>query len=389
MTTLLATAERRRSGAVAMMASAAFWGIGTVASKAVIDQSRASASTMLVVQLVGSVGALTIAAGVLRQSPVGLWRHGWIGMLEPGLAFQFGLAGLTITSAASASVIGSLEPIAIPIVAWVLFRHRLTRRQLGTTLLAAFGAVLVAWAADGHARHVNGDVLVLLGVAVAGVYVVLSERFEDNAPVVALTAVQHTYALALTVVITAALSPFISLQWPVGWWIMAAAGTGILSYAMPFALFLFAVQRLPAVEAGMYLTLIPVFGVAGAVVLLGERITALQLIGSAVVMSALAGAHRSAAPVEPNDRNVTPYVQAPVAQMLLSHCEPDQELPDHVEPDHVLPDQVEPDQVEPDQVLPDQLEPDHVEPDQVEPDHVPPDHVDPFQVPPDQVLPCA
>jgi drug/metabolite transporter (DMT)-like permease len=291
MTTTLATAARRKSGAAAMIASAFFWGVGTVASKAVIDHSRASASTMLVVQLLGSVGALAIAAVALRQSPVGLWRRGWIGMLEPGLAFQFSLAGLAITSAASASVIGSLEPIAIPIVAWLLFRHRLTRHQLAVTLVAACGAILVAWASDGRGQQGTGDVLVLVGVGIAGLYVVLSERFENNAPVAALTAVQHTYALALTVAITAVASPFVSLRWPVGRWILAAAGTGILSYALPFALFLFAVQRLPAVEAGMYLTLIPVFGVAGAVVLLGEHISALQLVGSAVVISALGRAH--------------------------------------------------------------------------------------------------
>jgi drug/metabolite transporter (DMT)-like permease len=292
MTTLLATTERRRHGAIAMIASAFFWGIGTVANKAVIDHSRSSASTMLVVQLLGSVGALTIAAVALRQSPTGLCRHGWIGVLEPGLAFQFSLAGLAMTSAASTSVISSLEPIAIPIVAWLFFRHRITRHQLAITVVAAFGAVLVAWESGGQDQRVAGDVLVLVGVGIAGVYVVLSERFEDSAPVAALTAVQHTFALALTLIITAVASLFVSLRWPTGRWIFVTAGTGILSYAMPFALFLFAVQRLPAVEAGMYLTLIPVFGVTGAVVLLGERTTAMQLVGSAVVIGALSWSHR-------------------------------------------------------------------------------------------------
>ncbi|MFM7425480.1 MAG: EamA family transporter, partial [Elainella sp.] len=53
-----------------------------------------------------------------------------------------------------------------------------------------------------------------------------------------------------------------------------------------------AVQTLPLSIAAQFLSLIPVFGVGGAYVFLGERLTLLQGLGIAIVVAAVAGIAR-------------------------------------------------------------------------------------------------
>jgi drug/metabolite transporter (DMT)-like permease len=98
---------------------------------------------------------------------------------------------------------------------------------------------------------------------------------------------QQTWALGFVVLSGVALSG--GTFWPD----MSAAGmalaaaSGVLNYALPFWLYLSALTRMPVARAATYLTLIPVFGVLGSVVVLGERLTWLDLLGGALVVGAL------------------------------------------------------------------------------------------------------
>jgi drug/metabolite transporter (DMT)-like permease len=279
-------------GPLAMIASAACWALGTTASKAIFDDTSVASLPMLTVQLCASVLVLFVIATALRQPLVQHWRYGWTGLLEPGLAYQLSMPGLALTSATAASVIGSLEPVMVPIVAAALLAHRLQRVQLGITVIATIGAVLVAWSGDGGRHSVKGDLLVLGGVAAAAVYVVLSSKHIIEAPVMALATVQQLWALVLTVAVTLVAtfvtgSDRVAADWPQGWTVAAAGGSGVLNYAIPFGLYLTALRHLDVVEAARYLTLIPVFGVGAATLFLGEPLAGGQLIGAAMVVVSL------------------------------------------------------------------------------------------------------
>src|SRR5262245_58860288 len=104
-----------------MLLSAACWGVGTVMSKGTLIYFPPI--LLLIVQLMASCAVLWIAV-LLSKTPV-KWswasiRHGWIGILEPGLAYVFGLFGLAQTSATSASLISATEPIMTILLAWLL-----------------------------------------------------------------------------------------------------------------------------------------------------------------------------------------------------------------------------------------------------------------------------
>lgn len=63
--------------------------------------------------------------------------------------------------------------------------------------------------------------------------------------------------------------------------------SGLVYYALAFWAYIIGLGQMPASLAGQYLNLIPIFGVAGAVLVLGERLTIWQWFGAAVILVAV------------------------------------------------------------------------------------------------------
>jgi drug/metabolite transporter (DMT)-like permease len=277
-------------GRCLLLISVCCWPLGVIASKAVLDRTGTSPIPALTIQLCGSVVGLWLVARVRGQAVRPVLRFGWTGLLEPGLAYFAALIGLSLTSASSATVLGALEPIMIPLVAWLIVRERPTRTVVGVTVVAALGAIVAAWPTDRSNHSLVGDLLVVVGVAVAAFYVVVASQQIHSHDASTLTLSQHIWALGLVGLCAAcvSLSGFVDTAWPTHLseylWI---AASGVLAYALPFATFMMAMQRVALTEAGSYLTLIPVTGLGAAAVILDERPTATQLVGCLIVVSAL------------------------------------------------------------------------------------------------------
>ena len=88
---------------------------------------------------------------------------------------------------------------------------------------------------------------------------------------------------------------------PVGFWTAGTAmfdpnllplalAVAMVAAAIPFALELYALPRLPAATFAVFTSLEPVFGVVFGLVMLGERLTAMQLAAVAMIVAAASGA---------------------------------------------------------------------------------------------------
>lgn len=300
-----AAARDRRIGAMLMIASAFTWAAGTVASKHILDSTGAPPSSVLVVQLLGSIVFLGAACLATRHPTRGAWRSGWVGLLEPGITYQLALAGLSLTSAASASVLGSLEPAIVPLIAWLLFRQRPRPALMVVVAGATIGSTMVSFSTSGDGRSLVGDLLVVLSVIAAACYVVLADRYVEQVRPLPAALTQQLWALGIVIPAAAiTLGVTGTPAWQGGTEAIAlAAVTGVLNYALPFWLYLSALTRLPVTSAAAYLTLIPVFGVVLAVVLLGESVTAIQGLGAAMVVVSLAIGSRIDRPNGPAELN--------------------------------------------------------------------------------------
>jgi len=267
-------------------------------SKAALQE--VPALTLLVVQLAASTASLWGAVGARRvhvPARARTWQLGLIGLLEPGLANTFGLLGLALTTASMSSLIWASEPILIIGLAWLILRERPSRRFVVLSALAGIGVLLVAGITPGTAgtAALLGNGLVLVGVSCCALYSVLTRRIVGQLDSVLLVAVQQTVALAWAVLIwpIALLhgeAAFLSSIRPSMW--ALAASSGIVYYALAFWFYIVGLKMAPASVAGLFLSLVPIFGIGGAYVFLGEQLSTVQSIGALLVLVSVTGVLR-------------------------------------------------------------------------------------------------
>jgi probable blue pigment (indigoidine) exporter len=81
--------------------------------------------------------------------------------------------------------------------------------------------------------------------------------------------------------------------------------SGVLYYGLAYWLYLSALRDVPASVAAVSFYLIPIFGVAGAFLFLGERLEPSQWVGVAVVLAAiLVILRRTTVPAVPSKHSI-------------------------------------------------------------------------------------
>ena len=269
------------------------WGVGLTLTK--IALSEITAATLLVIQLLASVTFLAMACYFQdRQLPFS-WnnlKQGVAGIFEPALAYMVGIFGVKMTTASNAALIGSSEVILTILLAAVLLGEKLTRIKLLLASISFVGVSLIVLKDVEGVNHssLSGDLLVLLGTVFAVFYVLLSKKQIAISNPLQLTASQQFVGLTVTVLCFSMLSIFnsryevnaagISLQF----WLLAVV-SGIMQYALAFLLYLTALQTVPVSQAAFYVALIPVFGVASAILMIGEQPSFAQWIGAILVIA--------------------------------------------------------------------------------------------------------
>ena len=281
----------------ALVASAACWGLATVMTKGAL--SALPPFALLAIQLAASITFLWISVVVLRQRVprrVRTGRAAACGVLEPGLAYGAGVPGLMLTSAANASVVGATEPALICLLAWLLLGQRPEMRVVLSIVCAMAGVALVTVSGEDFGRsHMAGDLLVLAGTLFAAFYVIASSRFVAVIAPLPLAALQQSAGFGFAGVLLAvawasgleSLPESVSLEA-----LSLAVVSGIVQYAVAFWLYLIGLKVVPASMAALFLALIPVFGVGGAMLFLGETVSAAQALGCVVVVAAVAAIAR-------------------------------------------------------------------------------------------------
>jgi drug/metabolite transporter (DMT)-like permease len=287
------------------------WGFGISAVKHAL--TYLPPVHLLLVQLVASA----VAVGVLALLERSRWpRPGQVlggaatGILEFGLGYGVGTVGLYLTTASNTALISTTEPFFVLVLAWCLLREPMTARMAACSLVAAAGLVLVVLPDVSHARLIllGGDFLLLFQYFCGGVYAIVSRRIVAAIAPLPLCAIQFA-AGSLFVIVLVALAHGVGIlgEWPamtttgLGWALLS----GMLQFALPFWLHLVALRHMPASLFSFFLALVPVFGVAGAMLFLGERLTAVQIVGGVLLITALlpvARQHAADAPEKPASR---------------------------------------------------------------------------------------
>jgi drug/metabolite transporter (DMT)-like permease len=173
--------------------------------------------------------------------------------------------------------------------------------------LVALGGMLLVIYEPGSSGSPIGVALTVAGVACCAVYSVVTRRWIASSDSTAqVVFAQQAYALVFALLAVAALwllggairPESVS---PAGW--ASAIGSGVLYYAMAYWFYLSGLRYVPASIAAASFYLIPVFGVAGGFLFLGDRLQPSQWVGVIVVLAAIVVLWR---------RNSAPGSEAPV-----------------------------------------------------------------------------
>jgi drug/metabolite transporter (DMT)-like permease len=214
--------------------------------------------------------------------------------------FFFG--SLERIGAGRGALIMALNPLGIAIGAWLFFGDRMTGvRWLGIALAILGAGVVVsrgqlATLAEGA---IGLGELLMMGSALCWVAYTLVGRpvMTRMTPLGATTwaAVVGTPMLAACAVFERPWAALAAMPAD-GWW--AVAYLGVFGTVLAFLWFNEGVQRIGPTRAGVFINLVPVFGVAIGASVLGEAVPASLVLGGLMVIAGVTLANQSARPVQ-------------------------------------------------------------------------------------------
>ena len=273
-----------------LIGAAAAWGFASAISKRAVEEIPPL--TLFPIQLGVSLVALAtiVILGPTRpERPEGIRTLAWLGVLNPGVAYSFGLVGLTQITASLSVVLWATEPLLILGLAVLILKERIALRVAVASAAAVGGVLAIALQSD-RDGSLPGIVLTLLGVLACAFYTIAAKRLLLDTSALLGLIVQQLAAFTFAVVVLGVsmvwLDPFPPSQVSGTAWASAIA-SGLLYYAVGFWLYLLGLRQTSATTAGSFLNLIPFFGIAAGFILLRESFTGQEWLGAALIVGSL------------------------------------------------------------------------------------------------------
>lgn len=220
------------------------------------------------------------------------WRFlAFLGVIGGGAFNTLQYIGLNYTTALNSLVLNSTGPIFIAVSCWLLFRDRMSLQQMAGTAISMVGVLIVI--AQGRLDVLlsltlnKGDLLVLLGMAITGVYTALLRRRPEIhwlSFLFALFLAAALFNLPLVLIEAATAPPFeVSL-----FTVLAVGYVAIFPSIIAYLCFTRGVELIGGVRAGIFLHLIPLFGALLAIGLLKEPLGLYHVAGFILIIVGVA-----------------------------------------------------------------------------------------------------
>ena len=248
----------------------------------------------------GGFGPVTLLGVELLAATVALWTillkrgyrapRSWrrvicLGILEPGIAYLLVSFGLGLTTASNAALLSALESGFVVVLAAIFLHERAGWSLITAGLIAVLGMVVLEGSVS-FGPPGMGDLMVAVGSLSAAASTIVARRIAEEGDPLAVTAHQFAVATALVVPLTvvrwAAGAEALPVGVPLRFWAVAALA-GIFGFGASFALYNTAIVSVAAGPAGVIINLAPAFGLASAVIWLGETLTLGRVLGALLI----------------------------------------------------------------------------------------------------------
>ena len=241
--------------------------------------------------LLAAIGMIVIAM-VIGQNPLRLRRNQLLTLFGLGAIVYTGQSltyfiALRTLPASLVVLIAYIYPSLVVVAGWLFLRRSvslwhwvaLTASFAGVAMLVGGAPFQLSWAL------VWPLVLALASPTIYTGYILIGERVMSSVPAVAASAVIMSGA-ALAFCLLAALNHELALPRSVNGWAVAI-GIALIPTMVAISLFLAGLPRVGAARAALLSTLEPVVTVLLAVLVLGDRLSIVQVIGGVLVILAV------------------------------------------------------------------------------------------------------
>lgn len=278
------TTSRAATGiALVALSGASFGALAIFARIAYADGS--DPLTVLTLRfIIASVCMLALMRARGHQLPQGrtlgyLFLLGGCNYVIESLAYFY---ALTMASAGLVALLLYLYPAIVTVLAAAVFRERLSALKIGALVLALAGTALTIGEVGG-----GRPLGVALGIASAlsyAVYILLSSRVAPRVGAIPAGTVVMLSAAAVLSTVTA-VRGFALPSSSAGW--LAIVALALVSTVVAIVAFFAGLERIGPAEASTVSTVEPVVTVGLAALVLGEGISAVQVLGGTLILVAV------------------------------------------------------------------------------------------------------
>lgn len=280
-------------GVAAVSSGVLLWAASTV----IVKSSEVSGTTFAVCRLWVGVAALWLMGLATGHRPT---REVWRATLLPGALFAANIAlffeALQRSTVANVTLITSIQPALVFLVAGRLFRERITSWDVGWTAASLAGiGLVVAGSASEPGWHPSGDAFALAAILIWTVFFLASKRIRTTTGTIEyFIAVLGVAAVVLTPVMLVAGGSFVdptARDWLLI--VIVAIGPGTAGHLLvTWAHRHVDVSLSSVIGVGQ-----PVLAAAGAAIFLGEKLVPLQAVGGVItILSVVAVVRRRRLP---------------------------------------------------------------------------------------------
>ena len=269
--------------------------------------------TALVIRFAMSAVVAVALARAMGQS-WHLSRAEWrtvivFGLCQNALYLGLNWIAMQYVEASAAAIIASMMPLMVAFLGWVIYGERLRPVAVAGLIAGVIGVALIMGVRLQHGLSIPGLVLCLLAVVALTVATLAARGAGGSRNMMMIVGLQMAVgALAL-------IGPAAAMEWGRGveWspqlvlaFIYTVLAPGIGATWLWFLL----VNRIGAVRAATFHFLSPIFGVAIAAALLGERFGASDVIGALIVAAGILMVQMARIPPEAAQSSPTTRTQS-------------------------------------------------------------------------------
>lgn len=273
----------------ALLTTVFFWGLSFIATKTALESMHPFTLVFLRFAAASAVFLVVLLKrGFPRLERSDHLRLVALSLLQPVAYFLCETFALEHASASKVSLIIGAIPVVVTVLAALILREPARPRQLFASLFSIVGIALLVFGERGfrwdRSGSILGDLLALGAVVTASLYTLLSRELGKTHSSLEITSVQMFYG-------TLFFAPFFAATaGRTAWSQVSALAVGSVVFLAlgatvgAFLCYNYALRKVTASRASIYINGIPVVTTLAAWIGLGETLTAIQLLGGAVVV---------------------------------------------------------------------------------------------------------